>query len=79
MATFNERLLEESDKVLKFFMSQNVSEKVAFLALCMTLARLTAVMNVDPGVVSELVKSYYDACKQAEVAKIAKKNAKLMN
>ncbi len=73
------RLMQVSDDVINLFMEKKVSEKVAFLALCMSLARMTLVINKDTEVANTFVKVYRKACERNQERKAAEKDSKLLN
>lgn len=73
----HERLKETSDDIFKLLMEKNVPEKVAFLALCMTLSRLAVALEKDPEVIHNFVTVYFKACQRIQERKYAEKKGLL--
>jgi hypothetical protein len=71
-------LMKVSDDTFKMFLENNVPEKVAFLSLCMSLARMTLGIGKDVETVSTFVRAYYKACVQVKERKQAAKS-KVLN
>ena len=73
------RVLKVSDKLLNHLIEINCPERLGLLALCMTAARLGAVLeDVEEDDVITILQAYYTSCNIKE-EQISVVNKKLLN
>ena len=67
-------LMQTSDDIFDLFIGLNVSSHIAFLALCMTVARMALTADIDVANITTLLTAYKNAAGAAQLRNRAAKN-----